>query len=153
MRPCQVLPLRIRMNLGAWAMKEYSATPKAPALPEPHRIVSCHIRDPCCGGLTLLQRCSRCILQPQLTGLKVTCICMPARYNSTGFNVRNLWLEFLILRLVWKKECILMLEKIAVGGWEIRRMMEKSHIPCQWTSAVSSWQHVTEDCNEAKWWP
>ncbi len=43
--------------------------PKASALLEPHhQIVLCHIRTLVRGGLTPLQRCSRCILQPQLTG-------------------------------------------------------------------------------------
>ena len=32
----QVLPLRARVDLGAMAMKGYSAFPKAPALLEPH---------------------------------------------------------------------------------------------------------------------
>ena len=37
----QVLRLRARVNLGAMAMKGYSAFPKAPALMEPHlQIVS-----------------------------------------------------------------------------------------------------------------
>ena len=48
--PYQVLPLRVRVNLGAMAMKSYSASPKI-ALLEP------------------LQRCSQSILQPQPTGL------------------------------------------------------------------------------------
>ena len=34
--PYQVLPLRVRVDLGAMAMKGYSAFPKAPALLEPH---------------------------------------------------------------------------------------------------------------------
>ena len=34
--PYQVLPLRAGVDLGAMAMKEYSAFPKAPALLEPH---------------------------------------------------------------------------------------------------------------------
>ena len=38
--PYQVLPLRARMDLGAMAMKGYSAFPKAPALLETlHQIV------------------------------------------------------------------------------------------------------------------
>ena len=31
-----VLPLRVRVDLGAMAIKRYSAFPKAPALLEPH---------------------------------------------------------------------------------------------------------------------
>ena len=34
--PYQVLPLRARVDLGAMAMKGYSAFPKAPASLEPH---------------------------------------------------------------------------------------------------------------------
>ena len=41
-----MLPLRARVHLGARAMKEYSAFPKAPALVElHHQIVLCHIQD------------------------------------------------------------------------------------------------------------
>ena len=35
-KPYQVLPLQARVDLGAMAMKGYSAFPKAPALLEPH---------------------------------------------------------------------------------------------------------------------
>ena len=66
-----MLPLQARVDLGAMAMKGYSAFPKAPALLEPyHQIVYCHIQDTPWGGLTPLWRCSQCILQPQLTGQK-----------------------------------------------------------------------------------
>ena len=42
----QVLPHRARMDLGAVAMKGFSAFPKAPALLEPHhQIVQCHVQD------------------------------------------------------------------------------------------------------------
>ena len=34
--PYQVLPLRATVDLGAMAMKRYSAFPKTPALLEPH---------------------------------------------------------------------------------------------------------------------
>ncbi len=43
--PYQVLPLRTRVDLGAMAIKGYSAFSKAPALLKPrHQIVQCHIR-------------------------------------------------------------------------------------------------------------
>ena len=46
-------------------MKGYSAFPKVPASLEPHhQIVLCHIQV-ARWGLTPLQKCSRCILQPQ----------------------------------------------------------------------------------------
>ena len=57
-----------RVDLGAMAIKEYSAFPKAPALLEPH--YQCPILDTRWdGGLTVMHRCSRSILRPQRTGL------------------------------------------------------------------------------------
>ena len=68
--PYQVLPFRARLDQGAMAMKWCSAFPKASASLEPHhQIVYCYIQDTHWGGvLPPLQRCSLCILQPQLTG-------------------------------------------------------------------------------------
>ena len=41
-----MLPLQVRVNLAAMAIKRYSAFPKASALPEPqHQIAYCHIKD------------------------------------------------------------------------------------------------------------
>ena len=64
--PYQVLPFQARVDLGAMAMKGYSAFPKVPASLEPHhQIVYCHIQETHWGrGLTPLQRCSWCTLQP-----------------------------------------------------------------------------------------
>ena len=46
-----MLPRRVRVDLGAMAMKECSAFPKAPASLEPHhQIVLCHIPDTRWGG-------------------------------------------------------------------------------------------------------
>ena len=46
-----MLPLQARVNLGAMAMKGYSAFPKAPAILEPrHQIASCHFQDTHWGG-------------------------------------------------------------------------------------------------------
>ena len=63
-----MLTLRVRVDLGVMAMKGYSAFVKAPALLKPHhqmqfRVISEHslVRV-----LSLKQRYSRCILQPQL---------------------------------------------------------------------------------------
>ena len=51
------------------AMKGCSTFSKAPALLKHYRqIVLCLIQDTRCGGITLLQRCSQCILHPQPTG-------------------------------------------------------------------------------------
>ena len=88
-----MLPFRARVDLGAMAMKSYSAFLKAPALLELHHQ---NIHDTffrgvlplgreavsvfyspswqgknCWGNLTSLQRCSLYILQPQLTGQKL----------------------------------------------------------------------------------
>ena len=64
-----MLPIRARVDLGAVAIKEYSAFPKAPRLLESHhQIVLCHIHGNRLGSLTFLQRCSQCILQTQPTG-------------------------------------------------------------------------------------
>ena len=40
-----MLPLRVRVDQGAMALKGYSTFPKAPALDPHHRIVLCHIED------------------------------------------------------------------------------------------------------------
>ena len=52
-----MLPLRARLDLGDITIKGYSAIPKAQAL-----------QDPRWGNPTPLQRCRRCIPQPQPTG-------------------------------------------------------------------------------------
>ena len=55
-----------RVDLGAIAMKGYSAFAKAPALLKPHhQIVLYNFQDFRWGGLTPQQRSSRCIQQPQ----------------------------------------------------------------------------------------
>ena len=64
-----MLPLRARVDLGAMAMKEYSTFPQisSTAGTSPS---DCLVSYPgnSLEGLTTLQRCSRCILQPQPTG-------------------------------------------------------------------------------------
>ena len=58
-----------RSGPGSNGNEEYSTLSKALALLELHyQIVSCHLQDICWGIPTPLQRCSRCILQPQPTG-------------------------------------------------------------------------------------
>ena len=67
-----MLPLQAKEDLGAMAMKGYTAFPKASALLEPHhKIALCHIQVTRWSGLILLQRCNRCILQPQPTALHI----------------------------------------------------------------------------------
>ena len=56
------------MNLGMMPIKGHSTFPKGPGLLEPHHsIVLRHIQDTQWRSLSLLQRCSQCILQSQLT--------------------------------------------------------------------------------------
>ena len=43
----QVLPLQVRVNLRAMAMRGDSTLPKAPRLKPHHQIVFCHIQDIC----------------------------------------------------------------------------------------------------------
>ena len=66
----QVLLLRLRVDLGAMVMEGYSAFLKTSALLKPHRqSVCCHIQDThWVGCVIVLQRCNRCILQPQPIG-------------------------------------------------------------------------------------
>ena len=66
-----MIPPWARVDLGVMAIKKYSAFPKALALLEPHhQMYFSVISRPLVGGggLTPLQRCSRCILQTQPTG-------------------------------------------------------------------------------------
>ena len=64
-----MLPLWARVDLGAMAIKGYSAFPKASELLEPHhQIYLVSYPGHSLEGLTPLQRSSQCILQPQPTG-------------------------------------------------------------------------------------
>ena len=65
-----MLPLWARVDLGAIAMKGYSAFPKTPTLPSDY-LVSYPGYSFGVGSYPL-QRSSRCILQPQLTGQRRT---------------------------------------------------------------------------------
>ena len=61
-----MLPLWVTVDLGAMAIKGTSNSLKFPALLKPHhQIVSALSRILVGWGLTPLQSCSRCILQPQ----------------------------------------------------------------------------------------
>ena len=65
-----MLPLQVRVNLGAIAMKRYSTFPKAPGLEPCHHCLMSYLEHSLVeDALSSLQRCSLCILQPQLTEL------------------------------------------------------------------------------------
>ena len=65
-----MLPLQVRVDLGAMAMKRHSASSKTPALLQPHhQIGECYIQDTRWREVLLLCRDGRCILQPRLTRL------------------------------------------------------------------------------------
>ena len=86
-----MLPFRVRVDLGAIAMKGYSAFPTATASLDSHRqIVSCHIQDTSQRCLTLLQRCSQCILQPRSTGQQTKCLKIVNHHEEfTEFTTRK----------------------------------------------------------------
>ena len=64
----QPLSHRVRVDLGAMAIKGCSAFPKSSALLKSHhQIVLCPIQDIGWRSITPLQRCRRCILQSQFT--------------------------------------------------------------------------------------
>ena len=67
--PYHVLPHRVRMDLGARAMKGYFAFPKAHLLLEPHQQIFSVISGHALMRSYSLQRSSRCTLQPQSSGL------------------------------------------------------------------------------------
>ena len=70
--PNQVLPFLARMDLGAIVMKRYYTFLKGSPLLEPHYQIFCVKSRTLVGrSFTPLQRCSRCILQPQATGLNI----------------------------------------------------------------------------------
>ena len=72
--PYQVLLHRVRMDLGAMALKEYFAFPKVPALLEPHnQIVSCHMQDTCWGVLPLWREAVGIFYRPSRLGMQIFC--------------------------------------------------------------------------------
>ena len=68
--PYQVLSLRFTVDLGAIAMKRYTTFPQITALLEPRYQIFVSYLGHSLGCLIPLQRCIRCILQPQPTGLQ-----------------------------------------------------------------------------------
>ena len=67
-----MLLFQVIVDLGAIAMNGYSVFPKAPVLLESyHQIVLVSYLGHSFGGLTPLQRCRWCILQPQPTGKSI----------------------------------------------------------------------------------
>ena len=77
-----MLPFLARMDMIGMAIKGYSTFPK----PQHHRNLTIRlfsvISRKLIGGLTPLQRCSWCTLQPQLTGqIKYTTVGL-AKYNT-----------------------------------------------------------------------
>ena len=75
--PYQVLPLRARVDLGAMAMKGVLRIPQSSSTPGtlPSDCLVSYPGHSLGGGLTPLQRCSQCILQPQLTGQREIYVC------------------------------------------------------------------------------
>ena len=85
MEPYHMLLLRARLDLGAMAMKGYTAFPKTLTLLKPHyHIVLYHIGDNCRRSLTPPQICIQCILLPQPGG--PCCIYVPPEYLFHWFG-------------------------------------------------------------------
>ena len=98
-KTCQVLTLRVRVDLGAMAVKEYSTFPKAPALLEPHhQIVLNYIQDTLWGSVTPLHRSSRGILQPQLTGQGPLWHAMSVSIKFTFMSQKEIFNRLLYLK-------------------------------------------------------
>ena len=89
MGPYKVLPLQASVDLGAMAMKGYTAFPKAPAsLNFIIRLFSAISRTMVAGGvLTPLQKCSRCILNPQPTGQNIQFNYLGMKLNQISWQV------------------------------------------------------------------
>ena len=104
-----MLQLQARVDLRAMAVMGNSAFPKASALLEPHhQIVSCYILETRWGNLILLQRSSRCILQPQPNGQTNSSIhykpfvCM----QLNGFKYCSLTLVILLIKYSYLTQTI-----------------------------------------------
>ena len=83
----QMLPLQVRVDLGAMVMNGYSTFPKSPWLEFHYQIVLCHISDIRRGSFTPLQICLLCMLQPQPNGLLISsCLfkMLPINYLFTN---------------------------------------------------------------------
>ena len=117
-----MLPFQVRVDLRAMAMKGCSTFPKAPTSLEPHY----HIQDSWRRrGLTTLQRCSWCILQPQpadwanknWSTLNIKCNCNnykeikfsifePATsrcvQQDTQRNGHRCWFPKFLKRIIWR---------------------------------------------------
>ena len=76
------------------AMKRLFTFPKAPWLEPCYQIVWCHIQTLGVEGLTLLERRSRCIQQPQSTGLISVCSYLSIYLSSVCWDywIRRLFL-------------------------------------------------------------
>ena len=82
--------LPFRADLGAMAMKGYSAFPKAPASLEPHhQIVSCHKQDTRWGGCTPLQMWAGVFYSPNQLG-------KPKKWSHIVSYLSGKWILFLI---------------------------------------------------------
>ena len=93
MEPYQVLPLQARVDLGAMAMKGYSAFLKAPALLEPdYEIISCHTQYTHLRGVLPLCRKTVGVFYrlPRLVGKTPYHIYQPLRSGRTWHKVNFL---------------------------------------------------------------
>ena len=89
----QVLPFRAGVDLGAMAMKRYSAFPQALASLEPHhQIVQCHIQDTHWGWVLPLCKGAVCVFY------RLTWLC--SIYDGRSVNTVNV-----VTGIVYRKHC------------------------------------------------
>ena len=92
-----MLPHGAKMDQGAKAMKRYTALPKTPALLEPNNQIICVIFRRSIGrALSLLQRCSRCILQPEPTWQVVSYLVVLNNTNNYVLSRNDFYLIIVI---------------------------------------------------------
>ena len=100
-----MLPRWARVNQEA--IMGCFAFPKVLALLEPqHQIVLCHIRTLIGRGLISLQRCSRCILQPQPTGQSSLSLLPGSLWLGLfGSHVLLKWISWKVFLFDWNTWC------------------------------------------------
>ena len=90
--PYQVQLLRARLGLGAMAVNRYSPFHGASRLKPHHHNILVSYLEHSLGDFTSLQKCSRCIQQPRLTGLntavyKLIVLDRNTWYHTIGFKL------------------------------------------------------------------
>ena len=136
-----MLPRRARVDLGAMAIKGYSAFPKAPALLELHYQIVSYPGHSLGGGLISLQRSSQCILQPQPIGQPFNSVekieilvCKHISSNTFKKNIHKLFTykSYVYFHLnVCKQMTVATLLLLHCNTWNYLTLY-KQPISCKW---------------------